>query len=196
MVEHICKLRSTGPGISLFPSTKVGMEALICRPLTAAAAGCQRVAQSLSLVGAADTVRGGGGKEKMELNGLQKKVNSVDSELAGLSGLLMTLPLNSLHAARQYLQTFPKHAFGANWFSESPFCLVFKPQERKKVQPPEAWRVGSGKSEGSWGFPQLPGKRNGGLFLPLYSHSQEHGSWGAPLHFLSSQGSRRERGSR
>lgn len=61
------------------------MEALICRPLTAAAAGRQHAAQSLSLVGAVDTVRGGGGKEKMELNGLQKKVNSVDSELAGLN---------------------------------------------------------------------------------------------------------------
>lgn len=36
-------------------------------------------------MGAVDTVRGGGGKEKMELNGLQKKVNSVDSELAGLN---------------------------------------------------------------------------------------------------------------
>ena len=49
------------------------MEALICRPLTAAAAGCQHAAQSLSLVGAVDTVGGGVCKEKMELNGLQKK---------------------------------------------------------------------------------------------------------------------------
>lgn len=41
--------------------------------------------------------------------------------------------------------------------------------------------MGSGKSEGDWGFPQLPGKRNGGPFLPLYSHSQEYGSWGPPI---------------
>ena len=134
------------------------MEALICRPLTAAAAGCQHVAQSLSLVGAVDTVRGGGGKEKMELNGLQKKVKSVDSELAGLSGSLMTLPLNSLHAAREYLQTFPKHAFEANWFSESPFCLAFKPQERKKSNPRRRGGWDRGRVSGVGGFPSSPEK--------------------------------------
>lgn len=53
----------------------------------------------------------------MEMKGLQKKVNSVDSGPAGLSGTLKSVPLNSLGTVQEFLLTLPKHASGADCFS-------------------------------------------------------------------------------
>lgn len=104
-----------------------------------------------------------------------------------------SLLFNSLHAVRESLVTSLKHAPGANWFSESPFCLRL--QTPGKGQGPTTGGLAGGMGEGGWGFPQLPAERNGGVFPPLCSHSQGQGSWGAPLHFLSPHRSIKERGS-
>lgn len=120
-------------------------------------------------------------KDKMELKGLQKKINSVDS------GLILNkyVSTNRLNTVQESLLTVPNMLAGLTGFYTALWASAFKPKEGDKAQ----LRGGlEGWMGGGAGIPQLPAGRyaGGGVSLPaLLLPLPGQGSWGAPLHFLS-----------
>lgn len=98
-------------------------------------------------------------KEKVELKELQKKkVNSIDSGLTGLSGMLnKCVSLNRLSAAGESLLTLPQQASRSQL--SSPQLGLPPPSNPRKESGPNSGQLGGGVGWG--GISQVPGGKMG-----------------------------------